>query len=176
MEDNKFFQDYLSFMDNLLRGGYAKGSYASPVGKTWYIPHHRVYHPSKPGKTLVVFDCSVEFQGRSINKELLSGPDLTNQIIGVLTQFREEKTAFMADVEAMYHQVQVTEDQQSFLKFLWWGNHDIDAEPYDYVVYAHVFGETSLASCSNYALGRTTVEMKQFLGKQQQMLFIIIFT
>ena len=79
MNDNKFFQDYLSFMDNLLRSGYAKRSDASPAGKTWYIPHH-----SKPGKILV-FDCSVEFQGRSINKELLSGPDLTNQIIGVLT-------------------------------------------------------------------------------------------
>ena len=82
MKDNKIFQDYLSFMDNLLRSGYAKKSDASPAGKTWYIPHHRVYQPSKPGKILV-FDCSVEFQGRSINKQLLSGPDLTNQIIGV---------------------------------------------------------------------------------------------
>ena len=26
MKDNKFFQDYLSFMENLLRSGYAKGS------------------------------------------------------------------------------------------------------------------------------------------------------
>ena len=82
---NKFFQYYLSFMDNLLRSGYAERSGASPAGKTWYIPHHGVYHPSKPGKIRVVFDCSAEFQGRSINKELLSGPDLTNQIIGVLT-------------------------------------------------------------------------------------------
>ena len=90
MKDNKFFQDYVSFMDNLLRGGYAKRSDASPAGKTWYIPHHGVYYPSKPGK-ICLFDCSAEFQGRSINKELLSGPDLTNQIIGVLTRFREEK-------------------------------------------------------------------------------------
>ena len=33
MKDNKFFQDYLSFMDNLLRGGYAKRSDASPAGR-----------------------------------------------------------------------------------------------------------------------------------------------
>ena len=78
-----------------------------------------MYHPSKPAKIRVVFDCSAEFQGRFINKELLSGPDLANQIIGVLTRFREEKIAFLADVEAMYHQGQVPEDQQSFLKFLW---------------------------------------------------------
>ena len=87
MKDNKIFQDYLSFMDNLLRSGYAKRSGASPAAKTWYIPHHGVYHPSKPDKIRVVFDCIAEFQGISINKELLSGPDLTNQNIGVLTRF-----------------------------------------------------------------------------------------
>ena len=38
-----------------------------------------------PSKIRVVFNCSAKFQGRSINKELLSGPDLANQIIGVLT-------------------------------------------------------------------------------------------
>ena len=60
-------------------------------------------------------------QGRSIYKEVLLWPDLTNQIIGVFTRFHEEKIAFLADVEAMYHQVHVREDQQSFLKLLWSG-------------------------------------------------------
>ena len=107
--DNKFFQDYLSFMDNLLRS-----SDASPEGKTWYIPHRRMHHQGKPGKIIcVVFDCSAQFQETSSNKELLSGPGLKNQIIGVLTRFHEEKIAFMADIEAMYHQLQ---DQQSFFE------------------------------------------------------------
>ena len=123
-----------------------------------------MYHPSKPGKICVVFNCSAEFQGRSIKKELLSGPDLTNQIIGVLTQFHEEKIAFMADVEAMY-QVQLPEDQQSFLKFLWWENHDIDTEPHDYVMCAHIFGATLSASCLNYALCRTAVENEAVFGE-----------
>ena len=78
-------------MDNLLRSAYAKRSDASPLGKTWYIPHQAVYHPSKPGKVRVVFDCSAEFQEKSINEELLSGQNLTNQIIGILTRFLEEK-------------------------------------------------------------------------------------
>ena len=122
--------------------------------------------PSKRGKIRVVFDCSAEFQGRSINKELLvHGSDLTNQIIGVLRRFREEKIAFMADVEAMYHQVQVPEDQQLLLKFLWWENHDIDTEPHDYVMCAHVFDATSSARCSNYALRRTVVENEAVFGQ-----------
>ena len=58
----------------------------------------------------------------------------------------------------MYHQVQVPKDQQSFLRFLWWGNHDIDTERHDYVICAHVFGAISSASYSNYALCRTAME------------------
>ena len=121
--------------------------------------------PSKPGKICVVFDCSAEYQGRSINKELLSGPDLTNQIIGVLTRFCEEKIAIMADIEAMYHEVQVPEDQQSFLKSLWWEKHDIYREPHDYVMCAHVLGATLPASCSNYALCRTAMENEAVYGE-----------
>ena len=160
---------------NFSSPGYAKRSDVSPSGKACYISHHGVYHPSKPGKICVVFNCTVEFQGKSINKELLSGPDLTNEIIGILTKFQEEKIAFMADVEAMYHQVQVLEDQQSFLKLLWWENHDIDGEPHDYVMCAHVFGATMSATCSNYVLHRIVCKMKQFLEKQRQVLFITIF-
>ena len=164
LKDQKFFNDYKRFMDNLLVKGYAKQSEVVQSGKTWYIPHHGVYHPSKPGKIRVVFDCSAEFQGKSINKELLSGPDLTNQIIGIMTRFREEKIAFMADIEAMYHQVLVPDDQQTFLKFLWWSTDDIDSEPQEFMMCAHVFGGTSSASCSNYALRRTAIDNKEVYG------------
>ena len=71
LKDQKFFDDYKKFMDNLLVKGYAKQSEVVLSGKTWYIPHHGVYHPSKPGKVRVVFNCSAEFQGKSINRELL---------------------------------------------------------------------------------------------------------
>ena len=52
-----------------------------------YIPHHGKYYPSKPGKIRVVFDCSAKFKEVSLNKNLMSGPVLTNQIVGVLTRF-----------------------------------------------------------------------------------------
>ena len=164
LKDQKFFDDYKKFMDNLLVKGYAKQSEVVLSGKTWYIPHHGVYHPSKPGKIRVVFDCSAEFQGKSINRELLSGPDLTNQIIGIMTRFREEKIAFMADIEAMYHQVLVPDDQQTFLKFLWWSTDDINYEPQDFMMCAHVFGGTSSASWSNYTLRRTAIDNKEIYG------------
>ena len=75
-------------MDEMLAKEYAKKS-TSPasLGKTWYIPHHGVFSPNKPGKIRVVFDCSLEVGGESINRNLLAGPDLTNQLIGVLIRF-----------------------------------------------------------------------------------------
>ena len=82
-----FFADYKKFMDDLVAKGYARKEDTRPPGKTWFIPHHEVYHPSKPGKIRVVFDCSAEFDKRSLNKELLTGLDLTNQIVEVPTRF-----------------------------------------------------------------------------------------
>ena len=118
IRDNKFFLDYKKYMNDLLEKEYIRRCNETPTGKTWYIPHHALYHPSKPGKIRVVFDCSAEFEGKSINKELLPGPDLTNQIVSILIRFCEEKVAVMADVESIYYQVQVPENQQTYLNFL----------------------------------------------------------
>ena len=162
--DPSFLDDYKGFMNNLLIKGYARRSDKSPNGKTWYIPHHGVYHPSKPGKIRVVFDCSAQFNGRSLNKELLTGPDLTNPLMGILTRFRHGRIAFMADIESMYYQVMVPEDQLSFIKFLWWEDHNIDSDPVDFVMCAHVFGGLSSASCANYALKRTANDNVEKFG------------
>lgn len=51
-------------------------------GKAWYLPHHGVRHPKKR-KLRVVFDCSAQFQGTSLNEELIQGPNLTNTLLEV---------------------------------------------------------------------------------------------
>ena len=161
MKNTAFFEDYKRFIADLLNKGYArKSKQGSPEGKIWYIPHHGVSHPSKPGKIRVVFDCSAEYQGISLNKSLMSGPDLTNQIVGVITRFRQEPVVIMGDIEAMFHQVLVPEIDRSLLRFLWWENHDISKAATDYEMGVHVFGATSSPSCCNYALKRTAVDSK----------------
>ena len=97
-------------------------------GKMWYLPHHGVCHPNKPGKIRVVFDLSAEYKGICLKKELLPRPDLTNQIMGVL-----------GDIETMFHQVNVPDTQCSFLKFLWWKDGDTSKEIIYYEMTAHVF-------------------------------------
>ena len=126
MKDDRFYQQYTEFMQEILEKGYAKESKATPQdGRVWYLSHHGVYHPQKPDKIRVVFDCSSELNGRSINKELLMGPDLTNQLMGVLTRFRQEEVAVMADIEKMYFQILVADEHRSLLRFLWWKDGDM---------------------------------------------------
>ena len=81
----------MKFMNKLILKGYVRESKSAvKAGKCLYLPHHGVYHLSKSEKILVVLDLNAEFHGTSINNALLLGPDLTNQIVGVLLRFKEE--------------------------------------------------------------------------------------
>ncbi|KAK7896434.1 hypothetical protein WMY93_021759 [Mugilogobius chulae] len=156
--DGTFKDQYTDFLNNMLEQGYAEkvpaSEQAPKEGKVWYIPHHGVHHPTK-GTLRVVFDCGCTYKGTSLNSQLLQGPDLTNTLIGVLLRFREESVALMADISAMFHQVQVPHKHVNFLRFLWWPNGDTAKEPEEYRMSVHLFGAVSSPSCSNYALRRT---------------------
>ena len=83
--DEPFYSQYKYFMDKLIDKKYArKCDCVGPEGRTWYAPHQRVLNPNK-GKIKVVFDCSSHYKANLINQNLLSGPDLTNQLIGFYT-------------------------------------------------------------------------------------------
>ena len=149
---------YKKFMEELLTNGYAREAQGEgPTGRTWYLPHHGVFSETKK-KIRVVFDCGAEFKGESLNNHLISGPDLTSHLVGVLTRFRELPIAVMADVEKMFYQVRVAEHHRSLLRFLWWQDGDWTKQPTDYEMNVHVFGATSSPSCSNYALRRTSLD------------------
>jgi hypothetical protein len=121
--DEKYHSDYSQFMKGLIDKGFARKTPNVSTGtdksvQRWYLPHHGVYHPQKPGKIRVVFDCSCSYNGVSLNRELLQGSDLMNTLIGVLLRFRQEPIAFMADIESMFCQVRIPESQYDFLSFV----------------------------------------------------------
>ncbi|XP_074649052.1 uncharacterized protein LOC141904366 [Tubulanus polymorphus] len=148
---------YTKYIDRLLELGFAEQVPVEEVVSpyVWYLPHHPVWHPRKPDKLRVVFDCSAKYQGRSLNDMLYQGPDLTNSLIGVLSRFRQEHVAFIGDIESMFHQVNVEERDRNALRFLWWPDHDIEQPPIDHRMKVHIFGAASSPSVCNYALHRT---------------------
>lgn len=155
--DTKYKEDYTAFMKNMIDQGHAEkvpDEEISTTKATWFIPHHGVYHPKKQ-KIRVVFDCSAQYRGESLNKHLLQGPDLTNSLVGVLCRFREEPVAFICDVEGMFHQVQVKCEHRDLLRFLWWEDGDTHKTPEEYRMTVHLFGATSSPGCANFAFKST---------------------
>ena len=96
--DKKYYQDYVKSVHDMITNGYAEAVPAKELarqdGFVWCIPHHGVYHPKKPDKLRVVFDCSASYKKQSLNIHLLQGPDLANSFIGVLCRFHQEEIAF----------------------------------------------------------------------------------
>ena len=119
--------DYLEFMGKIIDKGHASAipseEVPPPPGRSWYLPHFATYHNTK--RTIrVVFDSSCEFEGVSLNKVLLPGPDLMNNLIGVLMRFRKENIAVMCDIKQMFHSFYVDPPHGDFLRFLWFEGND----------------------------------------------------
>lgn len=51
LKDPELWLKYNNCIDDLLKKGYGtKAQTVEIQGKTWYLPHHAVQHPAKPGK------------------------------------------------------------------------------------------------------------------------------
>ena len=125
--------------------------------RRWFLPHHPVSNPNKPGKLRLVFDAAASFRGTSLNSELLSGPDMLLSLPGVLLRFREERVALVGDIEQMYHQVRVIAEDQASLSFLWREMHQ-EKPPDTYTMLVTIFGAKCSPASANYVLRRTAVE------------------
>ena len=119
--------------------------------KVWYLPHHAVVTEKKPEKTRIVFDCAAKCEGESLNDKCYQGPDLNNKLLHVLLRFRQYRYAIMADVEAMYYQVLIPQEDRDALRFLWFG---ADGNIQHLRMTRHVFGGIWCAASSTYALRR----------------------
>ena len=119
---------YTKAVNRYLSKGHARLVSDKDTEAVWFLPHHPVTHPFKPGKVRVVFDCAAKLRGTSLNDMLLSGPDLLQNLIGVLLRFRLGKIAFTLDIQVMFHHVKVLLADQKFLCFLWWPQGDTTKE------------------------------------------------
>jgi len=57
----QFFEDYKDFMSDMIAQRFAKraNDTTGEEGHVWYLSHHKVYHPNKPGKLRVVLTAQV---------------------------------------------------------------------------------------------------------------------
>ena len=160
---------YNTEFDKLFDKGFAESVPAfqgSDERKVWYLPHHPVINDKKPDKLRVVFDCSARYGGESLNDKCYQGPNLNNNLTHVLLRFRQHPVGIMADIESMFYQVWVSNQDRDALRFIWY-----DCKTGEEVVSrmkVHIFGGVWCPCIATYALRRTIVDQEvedQFVKK-----------
>ena len=128
-------------------------------GKDWYLPHHPVQNPNKPGKVRRVCNAASKYTGVCLNDKLLAGPDLLHDLIGTIFRFPERPVALTADIESMFLQVQVPQQDKKCMRFLWRQKTNEPVQIYE--IQRHVFGAKSSPTCANYALKRVGLDNEE---------------
>ena len=90
-------------VQDLIDKGYAREipDHSAPPGSpVVYLPLLVVTRDDKPGKFRVCQDAAAKVKGVSLNKHLLNGPNVLNDLIGVLLRFRRKKVVLSADISS----------------------------------------------------------------------------
>lgn len=162
--DDSYFDMYKTCIDKYIRLGHArkltKEETEKKTSKTWYLPHHGVINENKPGKVQVVFDAAAKSHQICLNSNLLAGPDLLNKLVGILLRFREHPIAITGDIEGMFNQVRLNEEDREAVRFLWKDCRS-DKEPSHYQMLVHIFGAKDSPTCANFALKQCAENVKE---------------
>lgn len=117
-----------------------------------------------PNQVRGVFDSSAVYEGHSLNKVLMTGPDLTNSLIGILLRFRQDRYAVIADIEQMFYQFYVKKEHRDLLRFFWYKNNNPDLPLIEYRMCVHVFGNAPSPAIATYGLRKTVENCENTYG------------
>ena len=158
--DPELCQSYCDAVKNYVTQGHASKvneDEPSVQGRTWYLPHHAVQNPNKPGKVRVVFDAAAKCGGTSLNDNLVSGPNNLNSLTGVLMRFRQGRVPIASDVKQMFHQIAIRAEDRQSQRFLW-RDMDLTREPETYQMNVVIFGAKSSPCTATYVLRRCATD------------------
>ncbi|XP_055633436.1 uncharacterized protein LOC129773808 [Toxorhynchites rutilus septentrionalis] len=123
-------EQYHSFMREYLAMGHMRkvsvedtstAKFGTAERKAYYLPHHAVLkHASTTTKLRVVFDGSAcTDSGYSLNDALMKGPILQDELLTLLLRFRKHQVALVGDIEKMYRQVRIHNEDTVFQRIFW---------------------------------------------------------
>ena len=162
--DEDLARKYCAIIEDYVDKGYTRKltpkEAAVPTPKQSFLPHHPVRNHYKPGKVRIVMDAAVKHDGVSLNNKLRIGADPLNSLVGVLLRFREQRVGLATDIEAMFHQVQIIEEDQPALRFLW-RNLELQRPPDVYQMLAMILGAASSPCIVNYVLRKIALDNRE---------------
>ena len=155
--DNQLKQRYMTTIFDDMDKGYIAAVTNQDAKNIWYLPHHPVINKQKPDKIRRVTNAASKYKGVSLNDALLTGPDLLCNLHGLLLRFRQYKVAVTADIEAMFMQVGIREEDQDALRFLWSDNDQERTSKYQRLI----FGATCSPACAIFVLQKCANDNRQ---------------
>ena len=137
---------------DLEKGYIAKVIFHRQKDTGWYIPRYGLVSPNKPDKIRRICNAKAPQSEQACDK-LLGGPDLLGNMLGVLLQFRQGAIAIQGDIEAMFMQIGVRQQDRRYLRFMWRQPKSPELEVYEYQ--RHIFGARDSPACANFVLQQT---------------------
>lgn len=127
-------------------------------GPVHYISHHAVLRPEKRSTPVrIVFNSSASYHGHCLNDYWYKGPDLLNDLLGVLLRFRMNEVGFCGDISKMYHRVAIPERDMHVHRYLW-RDMQTDRKPDVYIKQVVTFGDKPAPAMAQLALRMTAEE------------------
>ena len=127
----------------------------------WYLP----FFVTKSAKPRVVYDGSCVVSGMSLNQVALSGENLLNNLVEVLTRFRLGKFACVADLSKCFFQVQIPPDQRDLFRLIWFKDNEMSNEVQIFRFTRHVWGINSSPFIALLAIKRLVSENPTHAGE-----------
>ncbi|XP_055621958.1 uncharacterized protein LOC129765576 [Toxorhynchites rutilus septentrionalis] len=121
--DDGLREQYIAFMSEYQQLGHMRkvvGEEINPCQRC-YLPHHPVIkEASTTTKVRVVFDASCKTKsGKSLNDCLLVGPIIQDDLRSIILRCRIKQIMLVADVEKMFRQINVHQEDRSLQCILW---------------------------------------------------------
>lgn len=113
---------------------------------SWHPPHKEARETSYS----VQLFCQI--QGTSLNDHLLSGPDMLNNLSGVLIRFLTDPVALICDIEKLFHQFHVEDADRNYLRFLWWKQGDLNLQSSEFSMKVDLLSAASSPGYANFGL------------------------
>lgn len=125
--------DYTKFINEYAELGHLTVSSDNYSSRPCYhLCHHAVFKQSESTSCRVVFDASApSTSGYSLNDILMVGPNVQDSLFSILLRARQYKYLLTGDIEKMYRQILVHEDDRHLQLILW---RDNESQPIETLV------------------------------------------
>lgn len=159
---------YKEQIDDMLKRGVAKKLTKDEIrhysGPVHYVSHHEILKPdSISTPTRIVFNSSASYNGHILNHYWAKGPNVLNNLFGLLLRFRENPIAFIGDISKMFNSIRLSEFDCHVHRFLWRGLED--RPPDHYALTAVPFGNICSPAIAVLVMRQTAYKYKERFPK-----------